>query len=589
MSSNLIKRLQADLKKLQDEPIQLANARPNEKKGDMTLWDGTISVEIDVTHLGKIQVPLHFLIDFPADYPASAPNIGFSFEFPYRNGASYTESSGRLKGKKVICLDVLGNFQSYHTEWKSSEGSGWSPAYNVTTLLVNLQSVLVNLNADINQRERDQLYSTAAAFGEKNPGSVLEVMDEDEIKDRARVRRTKVRLNSVFRGDEALVQQAICFMKRAGCAVDGGDTAAAEEFLLMLEAVHSAVNVPSSLKPMMKEVDENICCYSSGKLYTEALLGVGIQEAKNNITSPAEFLAHNAFKGGLRQTTSKAPFTDFMPVWVNKEHACESKKWVELVKSQTELIGGKFFRSRTLEEAVLEVFPRLINQMIVEIMRPDTPKSAAISTFEALCNFWRTLRWFVETQEDVRREVQRRLVKFVKSEQCRHKDNTQDLGMMLVLYTVYQGYPDCPTRTQFIDAYVDENSVRWVMWWQRSNTPPKDKPVFEATKVSRDILMFNMMVVDIIIGDVAPTLELMEETNCRMPQRLETLQQEWRKASQATTSWKLFFAQLRASMPPAQSPDAWIQTCVSRAAEKGPKYGSGGGKGGGKGKGKYSR
>merc|ERR1719486_426937 len=134
--------------------------------------------------MGHVTVPLHFLIDFPADYPQSAPNIGFSFEFRYRGGAEYTMPDGRLKGKKVICLDVLGNFQSYHTEWKDSVGSGWSPAYTVTTLLVQLQSVLCDLGTQMSQRERDVTYQSAMGFCEQNPEAVIPIMDEDEIRDR---------------------------------------------------------------------------------------------------------------------------------------------------------------------------------------------------------------------------------------------------------------------------------------------------------------------------------------------------------------------------------------------------------------------
>merc|ERR1719401_1904585 len=144
-------------------------------------------------------VPLHFLIDFPQDYPQSAPNIGFSFEFEYRGGAQYIMPDGRLKGKKVICLDVLGNFQSYHTEWKNQVGSGWSPAYTVTTLLVQLQSVLCDLGSKMSQRERDVTYQSAVRFCEKNPEAVLELLDEDEIKERKEQRGTACRLDRLCR------------------------------------------------------------------------------------------------------------------------------------------------------------------------------------------------------------------------------------------------------------------------------------------------------------------------------------------------------------------------------------------------------
>jgi hypothetical protein len=70
-------------------------------------------------------------------------------------------------------------------------------------------------------------------------------------------------------------------------------------------------------------------------------------------------------------------------------------------------------------QAILEVFPRLINQMIVEMMRPDASKSAAIATFEALCNFWRTFRWLVDTRPKLRGRVGTRLSNFVKDESFR--------------------------------------------------------------------------------------------------------------------------------------------------------------------------
>merc|ERR1712139_507944 len=148
-----------------------------------------------------------------------------------------------------------------------------------------------------------------------------------------------------------------------------------------------------------------------------------------------------------------------------------------------------------------------------EIMKPDAAKSAAIATFEAMCNFWRTLRWLVDTRPTLLAHVGALLSKFVTDETFRHKDNTADLGVMLVLFTVFQDREGCPTRSDFVKAYADENSLRWVMWWQRSGTRPEPMPVFHATQVSREICMFQMMVLDIVIDDVDVTLKEMERTN----------------------------------------------------------------------------
>ena len=586
------RRIVADLKALQDEPIPLAAAAPC-SDADLSLWNGVIGTQMEVTHLGCVTVPLHFLIDFPCDYPMSAPSIGFSFDFQYRGGASYVQQDGRLKGKLVICLDVLGNFGHVHTEWKSTVGSGWSPAYTVTTLLIQLQSVLCDLGTQMTQEERDKTYQSAVRFCEKNPRAVLPILDEDEIHDLRHQRQVKQHLRRICRGDDALADRVNSFARRLGLAENDEQM---DSFLELLSDVAStgSGSGPGSEAESVAKVDKNICCWSTGKLYTEALLGVGVSRERKNLGTAGELLSKEAYVGGLRQNTNKSAFEFFLPVWINHAHAAGRAQWREELGKQVLQIGRSVFEAHNEDTAAMEVFPRLINQMIVEMMRPDADKSAAIATFEALCNFWRTFRWLVDTREGLRSKVANTLRRFVNEESFRHKDHSPDLGALLVLFTVMQGYPTCPARDAFISAYADENSLRWVMWWQRSGTPAEGGPVFQATKVSREILMFQMAVVDIVIGDVNKTLGDMEETNCKLPERLEHLQSEWRKRKESVADWAAYFSCIGASRPSFPSTGEWIASCIQRAASKGPKYGSGGGggkgdkgKGKGKGKGKF--
>merc|ERR1712232_1538542 len=90
-----------------------------------------------------------------------------------------------------------------------------------------------------------------------------------------------------------------------------------------------------------------------------------------------------------------------------------------------------------------------------------------------------------------------------------------------------------------------------------------------------------MLVVDVIIADVALTLEEMEFTNCKLPERLEKLQAAWRERRASTDSWATYFQHIGAARPAFDSTNLWIADCVRRAATKGPKYG--GAKGEGKG------
>jgi len=583
--------LLADLKRLQDEPIPLANASPC-SDADLSLWNGVIGCEMNVTHIGSVTVPLHFLIDFPSDYPTTAPNIGFSFEFEYRSGASYTERSGRLNGKKVICLDILGNFGHVHTEWKSVVGSGWSPAYTVSTLLIQLQSVLCNLGTQQSQHERDVTYQTAVRFCERNAGAVLEIMDEEDIRD-ARVRqRREQQLLKACSGDEALAERARAVARQMGVSAK---EELIDSFLDLLADVAStscgSQASASEPEPCGPPVDANICCWSTGKLYTEALLGVGLSREKRNLATAAELLCKDAFDSGLRQNTDKSGFEFFLPVWINESHAAGRREWREVLLDSCSAIGSKVYGVADQDDAVLEVFPRLINQMVVEMMRPEAAKSEAIALFEALCNFWRTFRWLVDTRNSLRKKIGSALSSFVADESSRHKDRCPDIGALLVQYTVLQDDAACPKRQQFIDAFSDESSLRWVMWWQRSDTRPETAAVFEATRVSREILMFQMMVIDVVMSDVAVTVRDMEASNCKLPARLEELQARWRERKQSVRDWSAYFDCIGAARPNAASSSDWIASCVRRAADRGPKYvgtkGAGkGGKGSLKGKGK---
>jgi len=146
------KRLIKEFKAFQSKPISNCGIAPREE--NFRLWDCVIQVKLE-SEGELIEFPLHFLTEFPPEYPNKAPNVGFSTTFPYENGASYVvkDSEKALDGKFVICLDLLGNFANVHTEWSAEKGSGWSPAYDISSLLVVLQSVVQESFVGSSRRE----------------------------------------------------------------------------------------------------------------------------------------------------------------------------------------------------------------------------------------------------------------------------------------------------------------------------------------------------------------------------------------------------------------------------------------------------
>jgi hypothetical protein len=429
-------------------------------------------------------------------------------------------------------------------------------------------------------------------FCENNPSAVLELLDEEQVREQRGRCRCAARIAKICDGDEGLAKRIEVFAEKAGFFADGGRL---DNFLALLSDVALAQRGGTTTagssscgasEPEAPEVDANICCFATGKLYTEALLGVGVSRERRNLGTAAELLSKEAYDGGLRKSTNKSPFEYFLPVWVNEAHAAQRPEWRSALQASYMEIGSKVFEVSDEDSAIIEVFPRLINQMIVEMMKPDSAKSAAIATFEAMCNFWRTLRWLVDSRPSLREQIRLKLSAFVTDEAHRHKDVTPDLGCLLVFFTAFQGYGGCPSRDAFINAYADENSLRWVMWWQRAGTKPESAPVFQATQVSREICMFQMLVVDTIIADVGTTLKAMEVTNCKLPERLEKLQTQWRQRKASTDTWASYYRHIGAAQPAFAafaSTDAWIADCARKASSKGPKYG--GAKGEGKGNG----
>jgi hypothetical protein len=61
-------------------------------------------------------------------------------------GANRIETHGDLTGAMVVCLDITGNYKSLHGEWSTLVGSGWSPSMTLSSLLVQLQTFLGDLD-----------------------------------------------------------------------------------------------------------------------------------------------------------------------------------------------------------------------------------------------------------------------------------------------------------------------------------------------------------------------------------------------------------------------------------------------------------
>ncbi|RKU48463.1 ubc11 protein [Coniochaeta pulveracea] len=132
---NATKRLQTELMQLMTSPAPGISAFPS-ADGNLLVWGATIEGPADTPYDG---LTLKLSFEFPANYPYIAPTVLFKTPIYHPN----VDFSGR------ICLDILKD--------------KWTPAYNIQTVLLSLQSLLGEPN------NASPLNGEAAELWDKDP------------------------------------------------------------------------------------------------------------------------------------------------------------------------------------------------------------------------------------------------------------------------------------------------------------------------------------------------------------------------------------------------------------------------------------
>mmetsp|Transcript_39576 Transcript_39576/g.59875 ORF Transcript_39576/g.59875 Transcript_39576/m.59875 type:complete len:544 (-) Transcript_39576:149-1780(-) len=475
--------------------IQEANKLPNIgiccKDDRMDLLFGHIGFE---SHGQLLRMPV--LVQLEKDYPLSPPNVGFPVHFQYHMGATESVRSGDLAGTMSICLDITGNFKHIHTEWSTEKGTGWSPSMTLSSLLVQLQSLLMELKFD-----------------------------------------------------EGVHREIVHYK----CQVDG-------------ENVHSHINPfppisDANISNTTTETTPSASCYVRGCTESEDVLGYGwkVTGKSQVVFTPAELLSWGAFsEDKVRLSAEKTQFDFFWPRLSSNgtsPHKNIHKVLQVCIENASRALGCR------PEKAAAVLTSKLITGVVVEMMK----KSDSVRLFDALLDFRRMLQHITSIDDKTKQYIKDRLEYFCGSEVGRHKDACSSLGDLISLYMCAPSQ----SREEFVDAYLDETSLRSVMWWQKDSVPPISEPVFQATKVSRHLFLFQLKVLDAVnevgeAGDDASHIERLQETWRSVRDQVEA--GGWEEHLKEIGCSEMIRSRILADK------NSWIASCVARSAAKGPKY-----------------
>ena len=582
-------------------------------------------------------------------------------------------SKGPLYGKLSICLDILGNFANIHTEWSSVKNSGWSPAYSVSSLMLNLQVVLDECSRNLahNEESRRNVANECTRTSSHLDMSIMEPSLDTEIKvsdssicqpsikdipqdmpdwDKSRMlqRFLSSNIDILKQRIDSEVSIKDCVNSYAMISDQLGSMLcwnyAPKEYieccqLIFLAAgwqlnsrsctnesaisIRNLVNSLSEIKSRLcgaeepsKEkdpyalpkvtVDPEMICWFSQEHYNESILGIGIQRTINgihtNITTDGALISIGAFTSGLRQTPMKERFEWFLPVFLCPSHSIDGPRateWKNETINRVSIIGAELVpKGGGLSDYVVRIFPDLMNILIVRMMQPESDIRASERTFRVLIDIWRTFVWFADEYPSIKNRIATTLSLFVSEPERRTKANSPNIGWLLAMRSILPN--EAVPFGSFLNAYVDENFLRSVMWWKKKGVSSSPQSVFEATQVSRHLLLFQSLFCHTVIGitekELRHTAALADVTECKLLDRCESMLTKWKQllskekncdsSHPPSKRWADYFTDCGIAVP-YHNVSAWIQEQVRIASMKeGYYFKDSGSRGSGRGRGR---
>jgi len=295
-------------------------------------------------------------------------------------------------------------------------------------------------------------------------------------------------------------------------------------------------------KAAAEVVDSDICCWHTKLTYIEDILGYGIVARIGTGRAPelstdGQFISETAYKEGLRTFPTKVTFQYFLPAWINKTHSGK-ENWLSTLRASIFTIG-KAIGCKLEQDAFLTIFPELINRMIVAMMDQSSDYRASETLFQCILNLWRTFFHVVETMPGLRPVVVQKIDAFVHQEAARRKTITPNIGHTLVISSTLTS--DKLNWSAFMTSFSDESFLRFVYWWQKKYVPITEAATFECSMIGCKNILFQTMFKGIVLqSDIQKTSKEVDDSNCKLSDRLQVLLDKWKDASTNLQSWNVY-------------------------------------------------
>jgi len=617
--SSCQRRLLADLKEINNHPLQLVSAHPLPE--DLSTWHANLLGPENTPYEGGL---FHIVLQFPPDYPQRPPSASICTALPHTH-----------VHKDRICLNLLSDFEDYF------DGvTGWSSAYSVLTVLIQLQSFLMELEeCDMDDEELSRLLTQIPAAihesrdyscpacphrGLAAPWPPLRMPSPPRTPHEELVDRRYGELLRAQGGFLSLSRSSPIAVGSAGLRATTGSLAAhcsaqwtcpllstsmphrspvpdlhhvahslpAAPSPLQLRASNdsdddwceaTADGIADSLEDLLVEspaerAREELICFHTKRTFEEDILGFGVNVSRDGrrITTSMDVISRTAyFEDGVRHSVMGEPFEHWLPLYINDEHAQRAMPYFENALSV--LCYGR--RGEFKPSCALEVLPKLMNTVIVAMMSKEI--YASDKTLSGYCVLHRWFIRFVADYPHLLRSINNTVRKFINTPEKRIKRVVPSLGEFLTLLSVAD-YVWEDVR----EAYLSENLDRSVLWivkaFPQFNTATHTTPELEAeritksfasTRVGKHLLLFHVHFLQNIAkcNDSVARWKIAQryDRNYGLPQPQQVAQlQEFCKEAESVNSWSEFFARAGMKERSEEELGEALRKAIARSAQK---------------------
>lgn len=568
-------RLRRELNELLNNPVDNCSAFPLD--GQIDVWHANIYVP-------ALDVHFHFEITYPKNYPNKAPKVKNLTHISHNNVFS-----------SYICLDIL----TMSEETANTPFRGWTSAYTISSLLVQLQSFLFEAVAERNAtRMKQEALSYRCA---KCPHHGNGVVFPEITCMVAKPGQPKWKPESVAKAFAwEFLEEVPVVVIQCLCTFLEQSTVTSIRFLC--DDKDSKKAIDGVLKKIVYK-----CFYTLKDLNDdEVVLGLGAKKdimprrsrktgrkagQLQRLHCSFDYVSHEAYEMGVRNNVWKdRDFDSFIPLVINSKHAQRSiplaEKYIMDIWSDKSIAD----RPRTLtDNIVLETLSKLMNTTVVNMMKTVEDLEAgeiqlfdSIKALEGYTSFHHLLLAFVHKYPSIKHIANEKVRQFINNKLYRDKEVTPDMGEMLVNLAIsdYSWDDFCP-------AWLEEGFLRNARWictahpgllkLEGQSSCVRMNRSWAATRTGKRLAMFQRFFLtqiacpDRLVGNPNKCEILLKEYNLRFGFPEESMAMKLQEHSRkviACTNWFDYFRLIDFCPPSAARLSAWLRNSLVLSGKK---------------------